>query len=70
MFHPCILISHVHVLVYKFSWVLQNVDATQSMGEIQSAIREAAMKVVNECQSGAELTHMWPLETSKIPLQS
>ncbi|KAH9575680.1 hypothetical protein CY35_01G123500 [Sphagnum magellanicum] len=44
----------------------QNMDATQSIDTLESMIREAALKVVNDCHSGRELSHMWPVEKSKV----
>ncbi|CAK9192834.1 unnamed protein product [Sphagnum jensenii] len=43
----------------------QNIDATQSIDTLESMIREAALKVVNDCHSGRELSHMWPVEKSR-----
>ncbi|KAH8975320.1 hypothetical protein BDL97_01G150200 [Sphagnum fallax] len=43
----------------------QNIDATQSIDTLESLIREAALKVVNDCHSGRELSHMWPVEKSR-----
>jgi hypothetical protein len=49
-----------------FFLTLQNMDATQSIDTLESMIREAALKVVNDCHSGRELSHMWPVEKSRV----
>jgi hypothetical protein len=49
-----------------FFLTLQNMDASQSIDTLESMIREAALKVVNDCHSGRELSHMWPVEKSRV----
>ncbi|KAL2649288.1 hypothetical protein R1flu_017416 [Riccia fluitans] len=38
----------------------QTVDANQSVDEVQEALREAAVSVIQSCKSGAELLRLWP----------
>ncbi|KAL3679643.1 hypothetical protein R1sor_022599 [Riccia sorocarpa] len=38
----------------------QIVDANQSVEEVQEALREAAVSVIQSCKSGAELLRLWP----------
>ncbi len=60
-------ISKFSNLIYDvFFLTLQNMDATQSIDTLESMIREAALKVVNDCHSGRELSHMWPVEKSRV----
>ncbi len=59
-------ISKFSISYMIFFLTLQNMDATQSIDTLESMIREAALKVVNDCHSGRELSHMWPVEKSRV----